>query len=112
MMSVNSVAVVAGNPMDVAREAARHGAADAKDAAERFAGAAGLFLSRLVYSTCYTISYGIVFPAVIVARSVPTSSAAARGLREGARAATHRVDTMLARHPTAIEPSETIRGPA
>ena len=29
-----------------------------------------LFLSRVVYQTTYTISYGVVFPAAFVARAI------------------------------------------
>ena len=93
-MSSNSVAG-SDHPVDLAVEAARQGATDAKLAAERFADSAGLFMARFVYTTCYTISYGLVFPTVMIARSVPRSNAAVRGLLDGAAAAAQRADEFL-----------------
>jgi hypothetical protein len=76
----------------LAKQAARQGAADASEAAARTLAAAGQFVNRLVYSTCYSTSYGIVFPAVLLARCVPVNNAAVRGLIDGADAARRRVD--------------------
>lgn len=97
--------------MDSALGAARQGAADAREAANRFAASAGLFAARFVYTTCYTISYGVVFPTVMIARSVPRGNAAVRGLVEGASAARRRVDTVLA-GPTELDPAFALSGPA
>ena len=93
-VSSNSVAG-SGHPVDLVVHAARQGAADAKAAAERFADSAGLFMTRFVYTTCYTISYGLVFPTVMVARSIPRSNAAVRGMLDGASAASQRVENVL-----------------
>ncbi len=71
--------------------AARDGAADAREMAERVWANTSLFLCRFVYTTSYTISYGVVFPATLLARSVPLDNAAVRGLIDGARAATDKV---------------------
>ena len=76
--------------------AARQGASDAREAADRFAASAGLFASRFVYTTCYTLSYSVVFPTMIVARSIPRGNAAVRGVIEGASAAARQADALLA----------------
>ena len=69
-------------------------------AAARTWTATGLFVSRFVYTTCYTISYGVVFPSVLLARAVPVNNAAVRGLIEGAQAARHKVDELY--HPALV----------
>ena len=50
--------------LDVAVKAAKDGAAEAKTTAGKMLPAAGRFLSRFVYTTSYTLSYGVVFPAI------------------------------------------------
>ena len=75
-------------------QAARDGAADAREMANRVWASTSLFLSRFVYTTSYTISYGVVFPATLIARSVPLDNAAVRGLIDGARAATEKAHEM------------------
>jgi hypothetical protein len=95
-LSVGSSSVTGSSrTMELALEAARQGAADASEAAGRVAESAGLFVARFVYTTCYTLSYGLVFPTVILARSIPRDNAAVRGLIDGAGAATERVESML-----------------
>lgn len=72
--------------MDLVAQAARQGAADASEAAARTLDAAGRFLNRFV-TTCYTVSYGVVFPSVLLARAIPRHNAAVRGLVDGSEAA-------------------------
>jgi hypothetical protein len=67
--------------------AARDGAADAREMATRVWANTSLFLCRFVYTTSYTLSYGVVFPATLLAKSIPVDNAAVRGLIDGARAA-------------------------
>jgi len=86
-------------------QAAQRGAEDARQAAARTWTASGLFLSRFAYTTCYTISYGVVFPSVLLARAVPANNAAVRGLVEGAQAARHKVDELY--HPALIPSTDT-----
>jgi hypothetical protein len=71
--------------------AARDGAADAREMANRVWENTSLFLCRFVYTTSYTLSYGVVFPATLIARSIPVDNAAVRGLIDGARAASEKV---------------------
>ena len=92
---------VAGT-MDLVNLAARRGAADASEAAARTRDAAGLFINRFVYTTCYTVSYGVVFPAILLARAVPRDNLAVRGLIEGAEAARKKVDEVY--HPALAAP--------
>ena len=61
-------------------------------AAARTWDATSLFASRFVYSTCYTLSYGVVFPAMLLARAIPRNNEAVRGLIDGAHAAILKVD--------------------
>ena len=91
---------VSPNGLHLIKRAACDGATDAREAATRFATAASLFASRFVYTTTYTISYGVVFPATLLARSVPRENAAVRGLIDGARAASEKVNDVLNRQAT------------
>jgi len=85
--------------MEVAVQAARQGAADARAAAARAWPASRVILARAVYNTTYTISYGLVFPAAFVAQAIPRDNAAVRGLIEGAEAASRRVDQLIGPSP-------------
>jgi hypothetical protein len=96
-VAVSSPPVVSAGPggtMYLAVRAARQGAVDARAAAERFSATGGLFLARFVYTTCYVASYGVVFPTVMIARSIPRENAAVRGLIDGAGAAKRRAEAL------------------
>jgi hypothetical protein len=90
--SKHELAHAGGGALDVAIEAAQRGAADARDAANRTWTATERFVSRCLYTACYTVSYGVVFPSVLLARSIPVNNAAVRGLIDGANAARLKVD--------------------
>lgn len=77
--------------LETAVKAARAGAADAKATADKLLPTAGRFLSRFVYTTSYTFSYGVVFPAMLLAKSIPANNAIVHGLVDGAQAATETV---------------------
>ena len=94
--SRDPVASSAGT-LDLVAKAARDGAADAQVAAARTWDATSLFASRFVYSTCYSLSYGVVFPAMLLARSIPRNNEAVRGLIDGAQAAILKVDQIRGR---------------
>jgi hypothetical protein len=83
----------------LAMQAARRGAADAREAVGRTWPATGRFVSRLVYTTCYATAYGVVFPTLLLARSVPPNSAAAKGLNDGAAAAHQKVEALCEKAP-------------
>ncbi len=89
MTDLNSEALLEpSTTLSTISRAARDGAADAREMANRVIANTSLFLCRFVYTTSYTISYGVVFPATLLARSIPVDNAAVRGLIDGARAAT------------------------
>jgi hypothetical protein len=95
--------------LELASRAAQDGASDARDAAERAWTATSLFLSRFVYTTCYTVSYGVVFPAVLLAHAIPRDNVAVRGLIDGAQAAILKVEEVRGR---ALEPTAATATPA
>ena len=86
--------------LDIAVQAAQRGAADAREAADRAWSKAERFVCRFVYTTCYTTSYGFVFPAVLLARMIPVNNAAVRGLIDGAEAARKKADEL---YPLGLE---------
>ena len=71
-------------------------AADTRNVAARTWATTSLFVSRLVYTTCYTVSYGMVFSTTLLAQAIPTNNAAVRGLIDGAQAAVHQLDLLQA----------------
>jgi hypothetical protein len=86
-------------------ETTREGIADAREAAARALPEANSLISKLAYNTCYAVSYGVVFPTVLLARSVPRNNALVHGLVDGAHAAMDLVDEMkrakaVESHPT------------
>jgi hypothetical protein len=78
--------------LDKAVKRARSGAAEAKLATGKALPAAGRFLSWCVYNTSYAVSYGVVYPAVAIAKSLPANNAVVHGFVDGARAASDTVD--------------------
>jgi hypothetical protein len=80
--------------LEKAVQTASGSVADAKATLEKSLPGATRFMSRLVYTTCYSLSYGIVFPTVWVARSIPPDNALVSGLTEGAKAAIEAVDQL------------------
>jgi hypothetical protein len=77
----------AADAMALAVQAAKDGASDAQAKVSEMMPALGGFLSRLTYTTCYAVSYGVVFPTLLVARAVPKDNAVVHGLVDGALAA-------------------------
>ena len=69
--------------MELAMQAAQRGAADAQGGSPDMDGDRAL-RQPMVYTTCYTTAYGVVYPTVLLARSVSTNNAAAQGLIDGA----------------------------
>jgi hypothetical protein len=83
----------AADAMSMALQAAKDGAADAQERVSDMMPAIGGFLSRLTHTTCYAVSYGVVFPTLLVARAVPKDNAIVNGLVDGARAARDALDS-------------------
>lgn len=84
----------APSTLSLVSRAAQDGAADAREAAARTWDSTSLFLKRFIYTSCYTISYGVVFPSALLARSIPKDNAIVRGLIDGAEAAKLKVDEL------------------
>jgi hypothetical protein len=77
----------AADAMSQAVQAARDGAADAQTRVAEMMPAVSGFVSRLVYTTSYAVSFGVVFPTLFVVQVIPKDNALVYGLVDGARAA-------------------------
>src|SRR2546423_1115500 len=80
--------------MDAAVQAVKDGAENARATATDAIPAASQFLSQAVYKTCYSVSFGVVFSAILIARWIPKDNAVVHGLVDGAHAATDLVEEM------------------
>jgi hypothetical protein len=78
--------------MDSAMVAIMHGAHDAQERVSGALPAIGQFMSRMVYTSCYGLSYGVVFPVMMVVRLVPKENAMVHGFVDGAIAAREQVE--------------------
>jgi len=81
--------------MQQAASSVQEGATAARDAAEKALPSVGLFANRFLYTTCYAVSYGVVFPMALVAFSVPQNNLLVNGMIDGSRAARSKVDEIL-----------------
>jgi hypothetical protein len=102
-------AASASGTIELVKRAAQDGASDAREAAARTWSSVSLFVSRFVYTTCYTVSYGVVFPSALLAHSIPKNNAAVQGLIDGAQAAIRSVDRLGGQ---AIDPMAPATAPA
>jgi hypothetical protein len=73
--------------MASAAQAVKDGATDARESVAQALPGAGRFVSRTVYTSCYFLSYGVVFPTVLVANLLPVGGPIRYGLADGATAA-------------------------
>jgi hypothetical protein len=94
--------------MASAAEAVRDGASDAAARVEKALPAAGQFVSRFVYSSCYFVSYGVVFPTLFLAHMIPGGSPIATGLCDGAGAASDFVKEMRRPKPARDLEADTV----
>jgi hypothetical protein len=92
--SANDPMKTVADALEKAVHSATESVADAKASLEKSLPGAQRFMSRLVYTTCYTLSYGVVFPTVWVARSIPADNPLVTGVTEGAKAAIEAVDQL------------------
>ena len=99
-MSSESVSTETSDPLKAvadalaAVQAAQDGADEARATAAEAMPTVSRYLTKAVYNTCYSISYGVVFPSVFLARSIPKDNAAVNGLIDGAHAAMDVIDGM------------------
>jgi hypothetical protein len=116
-MSDEAVITVSNEPLksvadalDSAVQAAKGGVEDVRLTASGALPALGSFLSGATFKTCYAVSYGVVFPAVLVARAIPKENAAVHGLIDGARAAIDMVNEMKAKSLSGEHPATSLPG--
>ncbi len=116
-MSNEAVITVGNDPLrsvadalDAAVQAAKGGVEDVRVTASGALPALGSFLSGLTYKSCYAVSYGVVFPAVLVARAIPQENAVVHGLIDGARAAIDMVNEMKAKSLSGEDPAASLPG--
>ena len=81
--------------MQQAASSVQAGATAARDAAEKALPSIGMFANRFLYTSCYAVSYGVVFPMALVALSVPQNNPLVHGMIDGSRAARNKVDEIL-----------------
>lgn len=66
------------------------------------------FPQKVVYSTCYSLSFGVCFPVFLLCRYVPKENALVRGMIDGSAAASQHVSDWLARRDEQKESAEEI----
>jgi hypothetical protein len=92
--------------MSSAAEAMRDGAQDAADKVQQAIPAANKFVSRFVYSSCYFLSYGVVFPTLFAAHYVPGGGPVGAGIIDGANAANDAIKDIKVKRLAAKERAE------
>lgn len=55
------------------------------------------FGSKLAYTACYTLSYGVCFPVFLACRYVPKNNELVNGLVDGGKSANKAVDELMSR---------------
>lgn len=74
-------------------DAIREGREDARTKAAKLFPALGGLLHKGIYNGVYCVSYGVVFGSLVIGGLIPTHSAVAEGLRDGAKAAREDFET-------------------
>jgi hypothetical protein len=78
---------IVADALDTAVKATKEGVEQARASASEAIPAVGQFLSQAAYKTCYGISFGVVFPTMLIVRAIPKDNAAVHGFIDGAHAA-------------------------
>lgn len=68
-------------------KAVEEGVADAREVTADVLPALGESISKAIYGSCYQAAYYVTFGALAIARLIPSDSAVARGLHDGAEVA-------------------------
>jgi hypothetical protein len=84
----------AADAMALAAQAAKDGAADAQARVSEAMPAINRFLSRLTYTSFYSLAYGVVFPTLLLVKAIPQDNAVVHGLIDGGAAARDAVAKM------------------
>ena len=82
-MAINGPLHSVANALDTAAQAAMGGMEDVRATVSGALPALTSSLSGLAYKTCYAISYGIVFPTILIVRVIPKENAVVHGLIDG-----------------------------
>jgi hypothetical protein len=77
----------AADAMALAAQAAKDGAADAQARVSEAMPAINRFLSRLTYTSFYSLAYGVVFPTLLLVKAIPQDNAVVHGMLDGGAAA-------------------------
>lgn len=89
---------------DAMRDAAQAAAEDATRAREKLAGLGPEVVrtaSRFTYTSCYMVSYGVVYASVFLAKSIPQDNPVVAGFIDGGRAAIDAVNEAKGLTPVA-----------
>jgi hypothetical protein len=88
---------IVADALDTAVQTTKEGVEKARATVSDAMPAAGQFLSQAAYKTCYGISYGVVFPTMLIVGLIPKNNAAVLGFIDGALAAMDSVREMKSR---------------
>jgi hypothetical protein len=106
--AMNSITTAIGT----AGAAVRDGARSATARVQEVLPAAGQHISKFVYTSCYFMSYGVVFPTVFVANFVPGLGPIAAGVNDGASAARDYVHDLQSRAAARKQQRQESQAPA
>jgi hypothetical protein len=81
------------NALETAYQAAKDGSGDAMAAAENPIPAATCLVARFANNTSYAVTYRVVFPTMMIGKSLPADNGIIRGFTDGARAAVEKSTT-------------------
>jgi hypothetical protein len=90
--------------LETAFQAVKDGSTDATAAAENAIPAATRFFAHLVYTTSYTVTFGVVFPSMMIAKSIPADNVIIRGFTDGAHDAIEKIDGLKAPNAKSVNP--------
>ena len=93
---------VVADALDTAVQATKDGVEKARATASDALPAAGEFLSQAAYKTCYGLAFGVVFPTMLIVRSIPKNNAIVHGFVDGAHAAIDSVNEMKAKSTSGV----------
>src|SRR5271168_4693370 len=100
-MTSESVASTSSDPLkivadalDTAVQTTKQGVEKARATASDVIPAASQLLSQAAYKTCYGISFGVVYPTMLIVSLIPKNNAAVLGFIDGAHAAMDSVKEM------------------
>ena len=88
--------------LETAFQAVKNGSTHATAAAENALPAATRFVAHLAYTTSYTLTFGVVFPSMMIAKSIPADNAIIRGITDGAHDAIEKIDGLKAHHAKSV----------